>query len=87
MAVVYLSPDNIRQAVIERARSYCALTGMSQTALGVAALNDGCAIPDIIGGRDFKLSTYRKIMAWFDEHWPQETHSPSLAENLAKENG
>lgn len=79
MTADYLTDDSIRQAIIDRAKQFRALTGMSLTAIGTAALRDGCAIPEIIDGRDFKVSTYRRLMKWFDEHWPREMESPSLA--------
>lgn len=86
MTADYLTHDSIRQTVIDRAKRFSALTGMSLTSIGTAALHDGCAIPEIIGGRDFKLSTYQRLMRWFDENWPSS--SPSIAaENLEKENG
>lgn len=82
MTADYMTEADIRRTLVERADQYCALTGTSRTALGLAMLRDGYVITDIEAGRDIKLSTYQRAMRWLDSHWPEETESPALAEDL-----
>jgi hypothetical protein len=72
MAADYMTDDDIRRILLDRADRYCALTGTTRTSLGLAVLNDGSALADIKDGRDIRLGTYRKFMAWLDRHWPAD---------------
>jgi hypothetical protein len=70
MSKPYPTEAEIRSALIERAAVFCRLTGKSRSEIGLGALNDGAVITQIIGGRNFTMETYRKVMTWLDANWP-----------------
>ena len=76
----YLTAAEMRRMLIERIAEFRARTGMSRTRLGVEALNDGHAIPDIEAGRNLSLDTYQRLMNYLDDH-----ASNDPAKNLEKE--
>jgi hypothetical protein len=70
--IAFPTADEIRTALIERAKLYAELTGMSLAAVGLAAVNDGAFIQDCEhNDRNFQIKSYGRLMGYLDDNWPK----------------
>jgi hypothetical protein len=63
--------SEIRNGLLDRCDTYCLLTGCSLSLLGRRAVNDPASIFRIRDGSNFTISTYGRLMAYLDKHWPK----------------
>jgi hypothetical protein len=68
---LYPTANDLRVALLQRAETFCALTGTSLSAIGRTAVNDGSLLFEIQKGRNFTVGTYTTVMGWLDANWPQ----------------
>jgi hypothetical protein len=71
MANIYPTEQDLRLALQSRVNEFSRLTGMSASAIGVAAVNNGAVIGSILDGNDFLASTHRRLMEWMERNEPQ----------------
>ena len=70
---LYPTGNDLRVALLQRARLFCELTGVSFSAVGRVAINDANLLFQIEKGRNFTVGTYTTVMAWLDANWPQQS--------------
>lgn len=61
-----ISADDIRNALLERARRYCSDHDTSLSAIGLAAVNDSKFLTRVEKGFGFNIVTYQRVMDWLD---------------------
>jgi hypothetical protein len=66
------SESEIRTALLRKISRFSRLTGMSRTAIGLAAVNDGAFVPDVEDGRNVTIGTYQRCLDWLDANWPTD---------------
>lgn len=74
-----ISADDIRNALLERARRYCADHDTSLSAIGLAAVNDSKFLTRVERGFGFNIATYQRVMDWLDSR----SSSPSKQEEVS----
>lgn len=79
----YPDERQIRAALIERSKEFARITGMSLGAIGEAALKDSKFLYLLTTEpkKNFKLSTYTRLMKWLDKQWPQGDIVPPASGN------
>lgn len=61
-----ISAQDVRRALLERAKRYCVDHGTSFSAIGIAAVNDSKFLARVEKGFGFNIATYQKVMDWLD---------------------
>tara|TARA_R110002051_G_scaffold325659_2_gene429842 strand:+ start:6680 stop:6931 length:252 start_codon:yes stop_codon:yes gene_type:complete len=61
-----LSEDAVRAKLLERADSFAARTGYSQSRMSEEALRDSKFLSDVRSGRNFTVKTMQKFLDWLE---------------------
>lgn len=65
-APIDISADDIRNALLERAKRHCKDHDTSFSAIGLASVNDSKFLQRVEKGFGFNVVTYQKVMDWLD---------------------
>jgi hypothetical protein len=65
------SEERLRQDILQQLQDYCELEKTSWSAVGQAITGDMGLFFRIARGQNITFSTYERIRAWFEEHWPK----------------
>jgi hypothetical protein len=70
-SIPYPTEREIRAALIERMKAFCAVTGTAPSTVCRDVINDTTFFSKVVGGGNFTVSTYKKFQAHFDKKWPR----------------
>ncbi len=59
--------QELRNALLDRAKAVCATLDVSEETIGQRALNDNTFFRRIRNGAGFTVKTYDRLMAWMEE--------------------
>lgn len=61
-----MNSDDIRNNLLERARSFAESRKSSFSAIGVASVNDSKFLRRVEEGQGFNINTYQRVIDWID---------------------
>lgn len=67
----YPTEPEIRAALIDRLRAFCAATGAAPSVVCRTVMNDTTFYSKVVGGGNFTVATYKRLQAHLDENWPR----------------
>lgn len=59
--------EEIRSALLERARRYCERANLSFSTVGMKSVNDSKFLARIESGANFNVATYQRVNDWLDQ--------------------
>lgn len=62
--LVPITEDDVRACLIEAAEEFSSLSGMSFSAIGIAAVGDSKFITRVRNGQGFNIKTYQRVLSW-----------------------
>jgi hypothetical protein len=67
----YPTEPEIRAALVDRLRKFCAITGAAPSVVCRTVMNDTTFFSKIVGGGNFTVATYKRLQAHLDDNWPR----------------
>lgn len=67
------SEAQVRASLLDMAREFERITGLSKSAIGLKALNDSNFLFRLEDGEDFTTKSYRRLHAFMVRNWPRDS--------------
>ena len=79
MSKRYPTEQEMRDALLGRAKEYCAVARIRPSVLERKTGRANGFFKSLAAGRNFTVKTYTEMMTWFDENWPDGTEATEMA--------
>ena len=67
-----ITEDDVRQCLLRTAEQFSQSSGMSFSAIGIAAVGDSKFVARVRNGLGFNIKTYQRLMSWIADQSKRE---------------